>query len=266
MDRTIELCRVWSRKNSSRFKRLEVLEYKKNSGIVANINRGVRVSKGVYFKSLAGDDLLVEDCIEKMYNYSKKNKSRILFSNYELFGNKNIDYNNKLRIKKSYFYLNADKQYKKLLKANYVPAPTSFIERATYDYLGGFDEKFSMLEDWPFWIKATNKMIKLDYMDNVLVRYRVMGESVSNNIYSYNERYIESLESFYRLERKSNMLKNLNFLRIIYEEIEFKLINKIIEKGNNKKRIKITDRLMVLFSPIHIALLIKQVFRKIRTK
>lgn len=261
-DNTVQLAKDWGEENLSRFVNFNIIDYKKNTGITANLNRGITNSKGIYFKTIAGDDLLVNTCIEEMYNYSKQNDTKILFSNYKVFGNDDVNFENKLRVKKNYFKLSSSEQYKKLLKANYVPAPTSFIKREIFEQLGGFDERFSMLEDWPFWMKATKCGIKLEFIDKVLVKYRVSGESVSNNTSSYNRKYIESLEAFYRLERKKNMFKYLNMLRIIYDEVEFRFIDKVIESGNNKKNIKLKDKLILLLSPLHIVIPIKQIIKK----
>src|SRR5690606_12047202 len=62
-DDTVEICRSWMVENCERFIRTELITTEKNKGIPANCNRGVTASQGLWIKIIAGDDLLLPNCI-----------------------------------------------------------------------------------------------------------------------------------------------------------------------------------------------------------
>ena len=57
-DNTIEIVTEWGEKNRNYFNNFLVLKTEKNTGVSANVARGIQASKGEYYKDIAGDDLL----------------------------------------------------------------------------------------------------------------------------------------------------------------------------------------------------------------
>ena len=51
-DKTVEICRDWLAKNKEKFVRTELITVEKNTGTSANINRGIKASKGKWIKSI----------------------------------------------------------------------------------------------------------------------------------------------------------------------------------------------------------------------
>ena len=70
-DSTVTLCRDWICVNNNRFVRAELIVSKVNTGIPANCNRGCRAARGEWFKEIAGDDILLEECMNPFLLYSK---------------------------------------------------------------------------------------------------------------------------------------------------------------------------------------------------
>ena len=62
-DRTVEVCKTWIDDNYRRFKRTKLITVHRNTGIPANFNRGVMAAKGAWIKTIAGDDVLYQNCI-----------------------------------------------------------------------------------------------------------------------------------------------------------------------------------------------------------
>lgn len=179
-DNTVEICRKWIDENNCRFVRTEIVQSNVNTGVSANVNRSRNECKGVWIKGIAGDDILLPNCIEECVNYVIKHPNvKFLFSKMEGFGysqdavdeymNRCFDY--------SFFSLPANEQYKYLVfKGNCIPAPTFFYIK---EYSLDCDERIPMIDDYPLWIKMTKSGLKLDFIDKILVRYRLSEGSIS---------------------------------------------------------------------------------------
>jgi glycosyltransferase involved in cell wall biosynthesis len=189
-DNSVEVCQKWLSENQSRFVRTEILTFVKNTGIAANANRGLYVAKGIWIKFLGADDTLKPYCIEDNISWiTSHDEVKVLFSRIEIYNNKfdpyNLiqttpgvpyDQNGILATERS-----AESQYKMLLISDRIHfTPSVFLHRDTLLSLGGFDEKYRMLEDYPLWLKLTRKGHKLHFMDKVTVNYRRHSKAINN--------------------------------------------------------------------------------------
>jgi alpha-1,3-rhamnosyltransferase len=89
----------------------------------------------------------------------------------------------------------ADSQYRMLLtsdRLNYTPSV--FLHRKTLLSVGGFDERFRLLEDYPLWLNLTKNGHKLYFMDKVTVNYRRHSGAINNTGVDYlvNPNYFKS--------------------------------------------------------------------------
>lgn len=183
-DNTVELCREWIEKNKSRFVRIELLTIENNTGVAGNLNRAEAACQGEWIKGIAGDDILMPNCIQDCLDYIAEHPNTIfLFGKMEGFGrtheeveeymNRCFDY--------SFFNLSAERQYNRLVfNGNCLPAPTLFYNRRmARKYQIHNDERIPMVEDYPKWISITQKNIRLFYVDKIIVRYRLSEGSIS---------------------------------------------------------------------------------------
>ena len=72
-DNTVEISEKWINENHSRFIKAQLIRAEKNTGIPANCNRGVKASSGKWIKIIAGDDILLENCIADNIQYILQN-------------------------------------------------------------------------------------------------------------------------------------------------------------------------------------------------
>ena len=183
-DNTVEVCRDWVEKNKERFSRTEILTVEKNTGISGNDNRAQRACHGTWIKGIAGDDILLPNCITEFVKYIELHpEATYVFSRMEGFGrsqeevdeymNRCFDY--------SFFSLTPEEQYHRLVfKGNCLPAPTLFYnrQRAKNDAYGN-DERIPMVEDYPKWMRMTKAGVHFHFVDKTLVRYRLSESSIS---------------------------------------------------------------------------------------
>lgn len=182
-DNTVEICREWIEKNKERFVRTEIIVPKHNTGISANCNRGEAACAGEWIKGIAGDDLLMPNCIQDCLDYvSEHPETEALFGRAEAFGasKEECDKWNE-NISNSSLTLSSEQLLHELLfNGNCICAVSFFYNRHAINELHIHnDERIPMLEDWPKWINMLKAGIKFHYFDRVLVKYRLNGISTS---------------------------------------------------------------------------------------
>jgi alpha-1,3-rhamnosyltransferase len=179
-DKTTEICRNWIEENKERFVRTELVTVDKNTGISSNCNRGLYASKGEWIKLIAGDDVLSHNCIYEFEKYSKTIDSKsIPCCGVQMFGESSQYF----CPSKYYNNSSAKKQFRILLKHNtgtILLGPSYFIKKGTLESFGGYDERFPMWEDFPFFLNATKNGYKFLFIDKPLIHYRVSRSSVCN--------------------------------------------------------------------------------------
>lgn len=185
-DSTVPKCTAWLKANENRFKRVQLLTVKHNTGIVFNINRGIKACNGKWIKEIAGDDILLETCISDNMNYIHLNPStQIVFSKMIHFNDvyvaQNIISTNRLdKLLSKFFSMSIEEQLKEVIKRNYLPAPSVFYKKKLVTSLGFYDESFGY-EDWPMWITMLEHNIKFYYLEKATIAYRHHSNSVSNH-------------------------------------------------------------------------------------
>jgi alpha-1,3-rhamnosyltransferase len=182
-DDTVEICKKWLAENQEKFVRAELITTEINTGIPANCNRGVKASKGEWVKLIAGDDLLLADCIVNGIQFAVQNlDAKIFASNAHFFTNNLSEIIKKTYLKNNEFFdkkLTAKDQFNLLLHRNYINAPTLFFNRSLFDMNNGFDEGIKYMEDYPFYLKTLKKGIKIYYLNKFTVGYRLHASSIS---------------------------------------------------------------------------------------
>lgn len=252
-DSTIDICQDWITENKNRFVRTELITVEKNTGISANFNRGYKASLGEWIKFIAGDDILYPRAIKSNIEFILKEKSSVslVISSISIFrdSKENILYN----WPKTEFPHSIN-SIRLLLLDNYIKAPGVFIEKKLMDYLEGYNEKYPMLEDYPFWIRCLTNSYKFHFNPEVLVRYRLHSQSISLSS-TPSPIFFDSLYSFHKDIIFPMMLKNKYYLDYYICSFEYKLLNLEVYSKNNfsilvKISRKIISKIRVIYTKI----------------
>jgi len=207
-DNTVELVRDWLETHKERFARVELITVEKNTGVSANSNRSENACTGVWRKGIAGDDILLPNCIQDCMDYVTEHPDTIwLFGKMEAFGsteeeNKRVaalfDY--------SFFSKTQEEQLHRLIfDGNCIPAPASFVHIQRDKETGvKNDERIPMMEDWPKWINLLRAGVKLHFIDKTIVRYRIGGISTKTEV---KPKTFRSQRLFYFLYQFPEMYK-----------------------------------------------------------
>jgi alpha-1,3-rhamnosyltransferase len=199
-DDTVAICLAWLQAHAERFVRTKLITVEKNTGIPANCNRGLDASEGEWVKYIAADDTLLPDCISANVEICLRSNTEILQTNVNYYKDAFdvAHYTGSSKLQDDIFFKTTDpkKQYHIIVYKNKVAAPAVFIKKSVLTALQGFDESTPLLEDWPFWIKATKNGFGIQASDIVTVNYRtyssrplIMSKSQAENLLRFAQKY-----------------------------------------------------------------------------
>lgn len=239
-DNTIEICKKWLVKNEDRFIKTKLLTSDINTGISANANRAWDACETEYFKDIAGDDLLLPDCVQDYVEYINKHPDAIVvFARVRPF---TIVHGKKKWRKESwhnygFFKLSQYEQYHYLInKGNCLPAASCFYNLEQLHALNfRHDERIPLLEDYPKWITLMRKRIRFDFLNKHTVGYRINEKSLSvglftplfykSNLLFYLYYYLDEVKQESNRDKIYNLIcdESLKFYTITYDSaIRFK--------------------------------------------
>ncbi|MGL5051658.1 MAG: glycosyltransferase family 2 protein [Fusobacteriaceae bacterium] len=232
-DGTIKICEEWIAKNKNKLKTIKILKAEINQGVTRNVNKGIKASTSEWIKLIAGDDILFEDCIQKNVEYCIKNNLNNLFSKVVEFKDELKTENLiKVEVNSEIFSKEANEQFEELLIGNFVSAPTGFFKKSLIESMNYFDEKYPMVEDYPMWLKLTENGIKLNFLEENTVYYRVHSQSLSNNL---NKVLNERMYNFRKMLFNDYIKYKCGRLFCYREKLSYLRCDDIIKKGNKNK-------------------------------
>lgn len=228
-DDTANIVNRWIDEKGSRFFNVIFTKTEKNCGVVGNNNNGIRHSNGKYIQLIAGDDILLPDCLKIKMHYAEKENSNIVFTKVDVFGN-NVkmvndtkrSFERGLRLIESGW----EKQNECIVRKNFFASVCgTFIKKEFVMSVGLFDERFPMLEDYPFFYKYILAGNKIKIHDEKTILYRVRASSLCN-AQKKHPLYIKSYYDFFFKERLWVLIKRKEF-KVIRENIIEYLDDKI---------------------------------------
>jgi len=259
-DNTVEIIKEWISENNDRFKRTEILEHLVNQGTSKNITDGCKVANGIWVKPIPGDDLLLPLAISNYVKFAMNNDSKIVYSYVKKLVNGKIS-NLSYPIKNVLLNKNCDEQYYLLINGAPFYSPTEFYSNTFLKKMNYFDSKYKLIEDFPFLLKATKSGVRIHFIENALMIYRVSEISTSNSdsrrTNFINKTYFEDLSLIY----KDLLIPNLNirnFIGILDQKIKLLRMKMTLEKNNTKEDFHNT-RWLNLINPKYLLLKVKQI-------
>ncbi|AXT19383.1 glycosyltransferase [Flavobacteriaceae bacterium AU392] len=219
-DNTASLIKKWTINNSAIF-----IQNKNNLGNTKSFNNALKLAKGNFIVDFAADDILLPDFIksgvETFASSSHKNLG-VVFSNLEFINDQggHIKYMYPItktgHAKKKPYTGNV---YKHLLYGYFISAPSMLIKKDVFNKLEGYDENL-LYEDLDFWFRSS-RLFNYDYTDKVLVKKRILKNSLSSNFYKKSGVSLEkstyiSCQKAFKLNKNSEEYKAL-INRIGYE-------------------------------------------------
>lgn len=182
-DNSIEVIEKWLDCNQYRFLKIKKAYGEKNIGLSGNMNRGLKAASGKYVKYLAADDVLFNRAIESYLAVAINDSNVLPICKVKLLVEENRDAEAVRKYCEKCYEISQmpqEEQYRRLLTANWVVSPAAdFFNRQTLLDVGGYDERFRMIEDYPMSMKLLKKGYYFKLIDEELVGYRVSASSIT---------------------------------------------------------------------------------------
>lgn len=192
-DHSVEICRAWLDRHGDRFVRTELLTVPANTGVSANCNRGIRAAASDWIKFIAGDDILLPNCIEDNMAYvGGRPDALVVFSQVHVY---------RERFEEDCFLRTTPDQFPdNLMRPDYSPrdqfeilllsdrihyTPSYFFNRRAVLAVGGYDEQNRLIEDYPMWLKLTQAGYRLHFFLTPTVGYRMHDRALNNRVQQY---------------------------------------------------------------------------------
>lgn len=179
-DSTVEMCKDWMDKNKDRFRKCELVETEVNSGTAGNLNRGIARCETEWIKCMAGDDALYPDFLQKFIDKYADSEYDILCTNTGVYLNSfEKDSFQYYYVTNPAFFKNQtpQNQYRILLRRSLLGSCT-ITRKRVIDAVGGYNENYPLIEDWPFYLSATQHGYFIGETNLLSTKYRISGDSV----------------------------------------------------------------------------------------
>lgn len=256
-DDTVSKCEKWFKENGDRFVRTEIVISDINTGVSGNGNRALAKAQGEWYKNLDGDDLLAPTAIEDYVSFVTNNVSaKYVFGRVEKF-ERDLK---STQLTKPFFYdtlygngVSAQKQYKVLSKHWAGSGTSGFYSTKVLKEIGGFDERFPLMEDHPILINLTRNGIKLWLLDKTTIYYRVSSNSISHQN-ADRQIFTNSQVRVARDYKLQYLRENLNAIWRLFLDYSLFLKKHIISAGNtyDSRECRIWHKIYTITDPFLI--------------
>lgn len=210
-DKTLFFATEWKKQHFDKFHSISIVSHNVNQGVVANCNQAWRLATGDWIKTIAADDLLLPECLERNINYIIEHPyTNILFSDMVSFTS--VGQKKKIKHDANKFSCVQAEQYENILRECFLLAPTSFIKKDVLVDVKFGDETYPMIEDYPLWLRCLSHGYKFNYLNVETILYRI-GDSLSQQGSKVgNVIYLQSLYSFQK-EKIWPLLPPMHFFK-----------------------------------------------------
>lgn len=182
-DNTADLVKDWIEENKERFVRSEWKINPTNMGITKHFMKGISYANGKWIKILAGDDMLLETCIQDDLLYVEEHKdTEYLMTSMLYYYDKTACFEMRPGLRAYCKFVcaqKAEKQYRLLLHQDTYTAPSEFFLANLVKKYGEPFNPSKNNEDLPWLLHLTKSGCRLRYMDKPTVKYRQDVSSIS---------------------------------------------------------------------------------------
>lgn len=232
-DDTILYVHRWVEKNANLFVEMKIFTSDTNQGVVRNYEKMLGGINTKYYKVIAGDDLFSNN---NLFDYLNLLKDFDIVTYFPFYLTEGKIYYDKNRIYKMFINKDRDRDYylKEIKKGGLFHTPSTFYNEELYtSEVKDFVHNFKLFEDDPRWYMfiKVNKNIKIKFILEPLIIYRVHGMSISNSTNTTLARdfsnELNMLRRKYYQDETSIILKIYILLQIFSEKIKLKYFKPI---------------------------------------
>lgn len=175
-----------------------ILTSAENRGTVKNANRAYQLASGAYIKGVGTDDTLRDGhTLTRFKEFLDESGCLICFSKLQGITTQGELKNHLISCEDNYELLNSYTPLQlrdRLFRRNCLPAPGQFLKKELFEKYGYFREDTRLIEDYPYWIYLCTQGVKMAFLDERLVNYRLSGVSSAG---SYSRMFMDDMLVIY---------------------------------------------------------------------
>lgn len=200
-DKTVEICTKWIDENKDRFVHTQLLTVEKNTGVCANGNRGRFAATGKWLKGIAGDDILLPNCIKDYMDFVDSYPQAKFLTAFRRIYNETFEEYNFVTEDNgigdnSIYEKSAEQQIKFGVKRLLAQGPVMFYAKEVFESVGGFHPEYPF-EDYPFQIDALEHGYKIYLVPKATIGYRVHQSLCHDKGKLFNAAYTKLTRPFF---------------------------------------------------------------------
>lgn len=216
---TSEINNYIKKNNKGNLYNVIIRQNPKNVGTVRNLNEALRCASGDYIVPLAGDDVFYQHNVLSSFAQSFES----LPADEMLITTQVKNYDILLKtclgdaLSRKQIQLLSDSfevLYAHLSLSCFIPAGGTAYRRTLFEEYGLFDERYTLVEDWPFALKMTRLGVRFHYADFISVMHRDGGVSHNGVYLPSQKQYQTDLINVMNNE----ILPNRDFIPNIYRK------------------------------------------------
>ena len=187
--------------NSGNIVDLIVVKNPQNFGTSKNLNSALSLANGKYLFNISADDTfrdiyVLEEWVQQFQN----SDAQIITASRAVY---DTELKNLLYISPSESEIEIIKRstplelFDKMSGYNIIFGCCTARTKLNYDLLGGYDEQYSLIEDYPSNMKLLRQGIKIHFWDRIVINYRSGGISSCDKI---SDNYLEQSDKIFHQE------------------------------------------------------------------
>ncbi len=157
-----------------------VIVNKDNVATVKNFNSAIREAKGDLIIPLSADDIFSDsNVVSDIVHEFNIRKCKILTGLRKSINATKYTKSLPEINKRKYFIDRNTSLYRLMVDGNFISGASTYYHRSVFDFIGFFDEKYRLLEDYPFYIKALSHGVNIALFEREVIQYGLGGVSTS---------------------------------------------------------------------------------------
>lgn len=161
---------------------VHILHENENHGTVWNCDNCRRMAKGVYLMGIASDDRFYDEkVVSDVVNYFQNQNCEIVTCRrlyVDSVSDKPILVMPDAQYSKWINSLSPQKLFEKMGSIGFISGSCTYYTKAFYEKMGGFDQAYKYIEDYPFFMRALREGTEIYYFDRISIKYRY-GSGIS---------------------------------------------------------------------------------------
>lgn len=169
-----------------------------NRGTIQNCNMAYRMAEGEYLKDLSPEDVLCRpDALSRYVAFLQETGGLCCFARQQGIDGEGRIIQHLASSAEDYDVLarmTPQELRNRLFARNCLPAPAFFAKTELFRKYGYYPEEIRLIEDYPYWLHLCAEGVKIGFLDETLVSYRLNNSGMG----SYSPAFLEDVKEIYR--------------------------------------------------------------------